>query len=105
VQIVILATVYILIPPRITVNRRGVTVQHGNSTRSFPNSKIDAANVTLHGADRHRLWITSHGRSRGYGMPRKVDVVALQTLLGDKLAVHDNRTEEDHNERRFRIAS
>lgn len=95
-----------LLPPRITVNHRGISVQHGNSARCCTLAKTEGVNLTLHSDEKCRLWITCANRSRCYGLPTSVDVASLRAILGEKLTVHDYRDEDDElGEIHFRVAS
>jgi hypothetical protein len=105
-QLTLISGVLFLVPPRITVNRRAIVVQHGNSTRSFAQGKVDGLNLSLHDGGQLRLWVTCRGRSRCYGLPRSVDIAALRAILGEELVVHDYRDDFNKSvEFNFRPAS
>jgi hypothetical protein len=98
---------YSILPPHVTLHRKGITVVHGNNATCFRNTAIKAVNLVFHDARRIRMWITIEKLSRHVGVSPKVNFSTVAALLGDKLTVHDRRSHillDDTNRDDFGLA-
>jgi len=78
---------HLLIPPSVTMNRKGVTIAHGQSVRRFKWAEISAVHLVIHSERRIALWISTERFSRRVGVPLAASFRDLAAIIGDRLAV------------------
>lgn len=81
--------VCVLIPPRIKVRPWCVFIRQGQWWKFYTSKQIVLVHLVLHQSGRISMWVVTQSDRRHFGVSRKVDLVALAGLLGEKLVVHD----------------
>lgn len=84
---------HIVIPPRITITKRGIATQHGQSALLTKHGDIIAVHFVLRPEDRHFIRVETAKHLRRFGLGRRVSPFALEDHFGDKLVVYDRRRE------------
>jgi hypothetical protein len=81
----------VVIPPRVTITKRGVARQHAQAASVTKHGDIAAVHLVLRRDDRHFIRVENAKHSRRFGLGRGVSLFALEDHFGDKLVVHDRR--------------
>lgn len=92
-MVAIIFVIRTVIPPRITVTRKGIIEQHGEDARLIKHADIIVVHVVLRRDDRHFIRVETAKHSRRFGLGSGVSLFALEDHFGDKLVVHDRRRE------------
>jgi hypothetical protein len=78
---------YFALPPFVSIHKKGIQIQHGQSVKLYKHEDIQAARLIMQRDGRVWLWWTTDKQSRRVGVASKVRLADIERHLGGKLSV------------------
>jgi len=90
-QITAYLVLMLVIPPRISINRKGISIQGGQSVRFFKHDQIESVHFVFRHNGRHFIRIHTLTYQRRVGLTKHIAMTYFDQFLNNKIVVHDRR--------------